>query len=169
MLDNIRSKLAIGKGFPISEGGRTTLIKGVLSSIPAYFTAIFRISIGVSKIIEKAFRNFLWKGRDSDKGSHLVSWDLVTTPRDLGGLGIDNIRSKNSTLLVKWLWQFEKEPEAMWRLVIKSKYGENFIRDHLACKKWKCCSSPWKDIAMLAGFYKVNRKFKIGRGDKVLF
>lgn len=127
---------------PNFKRGRTTLIKVVLSSTTTYYLAIFRIPIGVSKLIERSFRRFLWKGVDDSKGSHLVSWEQVTTPRDLGGLGIDNIRPKNLALLMKWLWRFEKEPEALWRQVIKSKFGEDFIRDHLDYKKWSCISSP---------------------------
>lgn len=41
------------------------------------------------------------------KGSHLVNWERVTMSCPLGGLGIDNLRSKNLALLSKWLWRFE--------------------------------------------------------------
>lgn len=81
VVDRTRSKFATWKGFPISKGGRSTLIQLVLSSIPNYFLSIFRVPVGVCKKIEKMFRQFLWKGADMLKGSHLVNWGRVTTPR----------------------------------------------------------------------------------------
>lgn len=79
------------------------MIKAVLSSMSAYFFSIFRAPVEVCKKIEALFRNFLWKGAKMKKGSHWVNWAKFTTPRKLGGLGIDNLRAKNLALLVKWL------------------------------------------------------------------
>lgn len=56
--DKIHSKLAVWMSFSVSKGGRSTLIKVVLSSIPAYLILIFRMSVGVCKKVEKVFRNF---------------------------------------------------------------------------------------------------------------
>lgn len=44
--------------------------------------------------IQKIFRRFLWKKEEGDKGCHLVSWDKVITSHSLGGLGMENIRTK---------------------------------------------------------------------------
>ena len=41
----------------------------------------------------------------------------------LGGLAIQNLRYFNEALLGKWLWRFGYEREALWRRVIKVKYG----------------------------------------------
>lgn len=55
---------------------------------------------------------------------HLMEWDMVIKPRELGGLGLWCLEAKNWALLVKWLWRFGKEKKTMWRKVIVAKYVE---------------------------------------------
>ena len=43
--------------------------------------------------------------------------------KEFGGLGIVDFRLKNRALLNKWIWRYGEEPNAMWRLIIASKYG----------------------------------------------
>lgn len=86
MFEKICNKFHL-EGLPdlaISKGGRTTLLKAVLTSILTYFLSIFKIPVGVCKKMENLFRTFFWKGAEMLKGSHLVSWEKVTTPRSLG-------------------------------------------------------------------------------------
>jgi hypothetical protein len=55
--------------------------------------------------IEKIHRGFLRKGRRDAHGSHcLVAWDRVCMPKELGGLGIINLRKMNIALRTHWLW-----------------------------------------------------------------
>jgi hypothetical protein len=38
------------------------------------------------------------------------------------GLGVRNLVRFNHVLLGKWLWWYAMEKEALWRLVVKTKY-----------------------------------------------
>jgi hypothetical protein len=59
----------------------------------------------VFKEIDKIRRGFIWKGRkEVNGGSCLVSWETVTEPIYLGGLGIPNLQFKSWALQAKWLW-----------------------------------------------------------------
>lgn len=31
--------------------------------------------------------NFFWQGADGDRKNHMDKWDIVSRPKDLGGLG----------------------------------------------------------------------------------
>lgn len=59
-------------------------------------------------------RDFLLKGVDEGKGSHLLSWKAVGKPVNKGGLEIENLRTQNRSLLAKWLWRCTLKPEALW-------------------------------------------------------
>ena len=44
------------------------------------------------------------------RGSHLVNWATVTSPKNFGGLGLRDSRLANAALLGKWAWRILNEP-----------------------------------------------------------
>uniref|UniRef100_A0A2N9FRU0 B box-type domain-containing protein n=1 Tax=Fagus sylvatica TaxID=28930 RepID=A0A2N9FRU0_FAGSY len=47
----------------------------------------------------------------------------ICAPLHHGGLVVQDLRSFNKALLGKWLWWYDSEREALWRLVVDAKYG----------------------------------------------
>jgi len=90
----------------LSKGGRFTLIKSVLSSIPTHFLSLFPLPSSVANKLEAIKRNFLWGSFGSDFKFHLVRWNIAKQPLYLGGLGIRDWSLFNEALLGKWLWRF---------------------------------------------------------------
>lgn len=60
VVERIERKLSSWKGRYLSLGGRWTLIKSVLSSIPIYFLSCFKCPTAVVKRIKKIQHDFLW-------------------------------------------------------------------------------------------------------------
>jgi hypothetical protein len=116
-------RLAGWKKLYLSKGGRLTLLKSTLSSLPTYFLSLFTISVSVAQRIEKLQRNFLLEGMGEEFKHHLVGWDKVCTPKEKGGLGIRSLILFNKALLGKWLWRFGLEEHHLWRRVLVAKYG----------------------------------------------
>lgn len=58
-------------------------------------------------------RDFLWKGKNNDRGLHLVAWVQVCTPKSKGGLGLRHLDLMNKVLLWKWFWRFGLESDYM--------------------------------------------------------
>uniref|UniRef100_A0A2N9II99 Uncharacterized protein n=1 Tax=Fagus sylvatica TaxID=28930 RepID=A0A2N9II99_FAGSY len=123
VLERVEKRLASWKRLYLSKGGKVTLIKSTLSSIPTYFLSLFPIPTRVANQLEKLQRDFLWCGMDETPKFHLVNWSQICTPLRAGGLAIRNLRSFNKALLGKWLWRYGLEREALWRLVVDAKYG----------------------------------------------
>jgi hypothetical protein len=59
----------------------------------------------------------------------MAKWEMVSRPKDQGGLGIINTRIMNGCLLIKWIWKIHQEPKELWFKLIKAKYlnGCNFF------------------------------------------
>ena len=120
----MEQRLGGWKRLYLFEGGKVTLIKSTLSSLPIYFLSILPLPRKVANHMEKIQRDFLWSGISGDLKVHLVKWAKVCQPMQIGGLGIRCLRSFNSALLSKWLWRYDLETNALWRRVIKAKYGK---------------------------------------------
>jgi hypothetical protein len=88
----------------ISIGGRLTLINSVLSSLPIYMMSFFAISKGVLKKLGYFRSRFYLQGDENKQKYRLVRWIIVCRPKDQGGLGIYDLKIKNTALLLsKWL------------------------------------------------------------------
>lgn len=116
------------------------------TSIPLYFLSIYRIPSKVSADIDKTIRDFLWEVANNYGGSHLVSWKKITAPKIYEGLGVGDLRKRNSALLSKWLWRFAQNNSALWKKIIKSKYGQTESSWFLNPIKKISNLSPWKHI-----------------------
>ncbi|RVW77597.1 LINE-1 reverse transcriptase-like [Vitis vinifera] len=75
--ERMRWKLALWKRQYLSKGGRITLIKSTLASMPLYQLSLFRMPKGVARRLEKLQRDFLWGGGSTERKAHLVSWEKV--------------------------------------------------------------------------------------------
>ncbi len=73
IIEKVERRLAGWKKLYLSKGGRLTLLKSTLSSLPTYFMSLFKIPVSVAKCIEKLQRNFLWVGVGDDIKVPLVS------------------------------------------------------------------------------------------------
>ena len=52
---------------------------------------------------------FFWQGGSEKKKYRRTSWNIVCRPKDQDGLGIQDLLSKNSALLGKWLFRLFTE------------------------------------------------------------
>ncbi|KAG2724060.1 hypothetical protein I3760_01G000400 [Carya illinoinensis] len=151
VIEKVERRLAGWKRMYLSKGGRITLIKSTLSNIPTYFLSLFPIPARVAFRIEKLQRDFLWGGIGEEFKFHLVRWEQVCRPISNGGLGIRKLRTFNRALLGKWLWRYHREPEALWKLVIESKYGDSWggwstkeVREAHGVSLWKHIRHGWE-------------------------
>jgi len=85
------------------KGGKLTLIRSTLASLPTYYMSLFRIPTSVVNKLEKLRRDFLWEGMEGEKKLHLVNWKTICMTKEEGGLGIKDLVQVNRTLLGKWL------------------------------------------------------------------
>ena len=109
-------------------------------------------------------RLFWQEGMDTKK-YHLVSWKKVCQPKELGGLGVVDLKVMNMCLLSKWLWRIENE-EGVWQTLIRKKY----IRKTLsACERKPGQSHFWQSLMNVKDvFFKFCRKV-IGNGRRTRF
>ncbi|XP_021980086.1 uncharacterized protein LOC110876218 [Helianthus annuus] len=86
VLKVFKTRLSKWKSKVLSIGGRLTLIKSVLESLPSYYFSVFKAPVaGGNMDVNKV----LW-----------VGWDVVSTSKKQGGLGLSKLGESNSALLL---------------------------------------------------------------------
>ena len=84
VIERFERRLSGWKSKYVSKGGRLTLIKSVLSSIPAYFLSLFPLPASVALKLEAIQSKFLWGCFGSDFKFHLVKWNIIKNPIPVG-------------------------------------------------------------------------------------
>ncbi|GJR76960.1 putative RNA-directed DNA polymerase [Tanacetum coccineum] len=125
VVKKFKNLLSEWKAKTMSFGGRLTLVKSVLGSLPLYYFSMFRVPLSVIKHLERVRKNFFWGGVGDHKKLAWVKWDKVLASHGDGGLNIGPLRAKNLALLGKWWWRFKKEGGSLWVRIIKSIHGES--------------------------------------------
>ena len=88
ILERMEKKLSGWKRLYLSKGGRLTLLKSTISSLPTYYLSLFTIPKAVAYRLERIQRNFLWGSSVECFKYPLVAWEKVCLPCESGGLGI---------------------------------------------------------------------------------
>ena len=60
-----------------------------------------KISKSINLYLNQVSRNFLWVGNVKGRKMSLAKWDVVTLSKRLGGLGIQDFKMINLTMLDK--------------------------------------------------------------------
>ncbi|RVW19678.1 Structural maintenance of chromosomes protein 3, partial [Vitis vinifera] len=169
VVERISRRLDGWKNAYLSLGRRITLIQSCLSHIPSYFLSLFKILVSIASKIEKMQRDFLWSGAGERKRDHLIRWEVVSRPREMGGLGFGKTSMRNSALLGKWLWRFPRERSGLWHKVIASIYGTHPNGwDANMVVRWshRC---PWKAIAQVFQEFSPFVRLVVGNGERIRF
>ena len=123
ILERMERRLTSWKQLYLSKGGKITLIKSTLSSLPTYFLSLFPIPVDIAIRIERLRTNFLWGGIDESPKFLLVKRAQVCSPLQSSSLGIRNLRAFNQALLGKWLWRYGRESTHLWRRLLRLNMG----------------------------------------------
>jgi hypothetical protein len=65
-------------------------------------------------------------GRQTQKKYHLVRWEKVCKTKKKGGLGLQDLRKVNLSLLCKWWWLLEYG-DGLWQDIVRKKCVKNLL------------------------------------------
>ena len=115
LIDAVAARIPQWKGNLLNIAGRTTLVKTTLSAIPVHTLIALCLSSWAIECIDKLHRAFIWCGSASVFGGRCkVAWEIVRRPRDLGGLGVADLRRTGVALRVQWPWLRRVDQERTW-------------------------------------------------------
>lgn len=107
---------------PPINAGKATMLQAVLSAIPTFAISAFELPISLCKGIQSSLTRFWWDSSDGQRKTCWVSWEQLTKPKALGGLGFRDIVLFNQALLAKIAWRLITNPECLLAWVLLGKY-----------------------------------------------
>jgi hypothetical protein len=124
LVDAVAARIPTWKASLLTNAGRATLTQTTLLAIPVHVSICCTLSRWALGEIDKRRWAFLWAGTDTVAGGKCrVTWPIVCSPRDLGGLGLPDLRTLSFALRLRWEWLRRTQPDAAWA--------------HLPSKQWR--------------------------------
>jgi hypothetical protein len=76
------------------------LIKSVAQAIPNHVMSIFELPVGFHDDYMKLVRIFWW-GEDEKRKVHWVAWDILTSPKSMGGIDFKDTKLMSQAMLAR--------------------------------------------------------------------
>jgi hypothetical protein len=99
---------------------------------------------------------------------HMVSWDKVCRPKDLGGLGLYSTKARNLALLAKLNWRVMEDLDSLWAKTLIAKYCPNGIMDE-RLRTRRSGSSNWKGLRKGHEVFRKGLRWVVNNGHEVSF
>lgn len=75
------------------------LANSMLGLLPSYDMQVVWYPQYICEFIDRCIRGFIWRGNNSRR-VHLVNWDVITEPKEGGGLRVRVARNHNINILL---------------------------------------------------------------------
>ena len=143
----IRNLIGTWSGREASCAWRGVPLKSVAQAVPTYSMSCFLLSKTTCKKMRSPIANYWWGSSADSKHIHWLSWDRLTYPKALGGMGFRDMRNFNLAMLGKQGWRLMTNPDSLCARVLKGRYYHD--GNFLTSTRRKHASHTWR--AILAG------------------
>lgn len=167
IVDKIIKRIAGWRGRHLSYGGRLTLIKACLASIPTYLMSIIKFPKWAIENINTQMANFFWNDQDDKHKYRLANIQLISQKKEFGGLGIPDLGNLNMCLLASWIARYHLRENVLWREIVDHKYRTD--KPNLLCCPELGASPFWKGVLWAAKAAQMGYQWEIGDGRTVRF
>lgn len=152
-------------GRPISRAGKEVLLKACVQSIPTFVMSCFRIPVSTCERMRKFIADAWWGVEQGKKKMHWRSWDWLSSPKFLGGLGFRDLQLFNQAMLGKQGWRLLTNPDSFCARVLKGRYFPTTDFWHAPCPR--SSSYTWRSILHGKKLLELGVLWRIGNGKSV--
>lgn len=165
IVDRIRQKAISWSNRFLSGAGKLTLLKSVLSAMPAYAMACFQLPMSLCKRIQSAMTRFWWDPKADKKGMCWVAWEKLTQSKRDGGLGLRDLQCFNTALLGKLGWRILNNPHGLLARILLGKYCNSSSFLEVQCAS--SASHGWRSVLLGRDLLKQKLGWVVGNGKSI--
>lgn len=170
ILDKFRSKVEHWTHIWLSFTGRVQLIQSVVQALPIYHCMLQVAPMWFLKGLDSLASQFLWTCNLSSSKWILVNWDLVCSPKQLGGLGLRQVILFEEALAAKLYQRWCVEQDHGWAKLLAYKYMQRIPIQEVPRYPFEGKGSMiWYTLKKGASLIKEGLFWIYGRGEEVLF
>lgn len=114
LVDRINSRFTSWTARHLSFAGRLQLLKSVIYSTINFWASIFILPNQCLHKLEQMCNAFLWSGAPNSAREAKISWDIVCSSKESGGLGLKRLSSWNKVLALKLIWLLFTASGSLW-------------------------------------------------------
>lgn len=82
----------------------------------------FKLPVSLCKRIQSVITRYWWDSNEGVKKMAWISWDKMTKPKAIGGLGMCDFQMFNDALLAKVSWRLHENPDCLLGKCLRGKY-----------------------------------------------
>jgi ribonuclease HI len=154
-----------GSDRPLSRAGKETFLKAVIQAIPTYIMSCFQLPVSICDSLRKAISDFWWGIEDGKKKMHWRSWEWLSTPKQLGGMGFRDLILFNQAMLARQCWRLLTDPSSLCAKVLKGRYFPDC--DFWEAPQPRSASFTWRSICYGMQLIKYGARWSVGDGKKI--
>ena len=162
IVDKIRQKGKRWTNRFLSKAGKLTMIKSVLSPVPSHAMTCFKLPVSLCKRIQSAVTRFWWDDKEGQHKMAWTSWEKMTKPKAIGGLGFRDFLAFNDAFLGKLAWRLFHNPDILLSRIYKGKYCNS--EDFLSVTEKKSISHGWRGVLLGRDLLRENMGWIVGNG-----
>lgn len=101
----------------LSSAGKEVLMKSVAQALPVYSMSCFKLPRGLCQQLTSMIKAFWWGSKQGQRKPYWVSWDTLSMPKYMGGLGFRDFEIFNMALLARQAWRILENPGSIFHPV----------------------------------------------------
>ena len=149
----------------LSKAGKEVLIKAIAQAIPTYTMGVFQIPGKLCDELDAMCARFWWGQVGEERKIHWKSWNYLTQPKTMGGMGFRDLRSFNLAMLAKQGWRMLQDHGSLLYGCFKAKYFPRCsILEAVDCPN---SSYVWKSLLAAQPILKKGCCWRVGNGASI--
>jgi len=114
LVDRISMRFSSWTARHLSFDGRLQLLQSFIYSTITFWASIFILPNQCLRKLEQLCNAFLWTGAPNSARGAKISWNIVCTAKEAGGLGLKRLSSWNKVLALKLIWLIFTAAGSLW-------------------------------------------------------